>query len=50
MAEQLRSGKMKLRRRAKYELIDEQLQQLVSSFYIIPRDMYFKRARALFHF
>lgn len=24
------------------ELIDEQLQQSVSSFYIIPRDMYFK--------
>ncbi|CAF3455161.1 unnamed protein product [Rotaria sp. Silwood1] len=50
MAEQLRSGSMKLRRRAKYELIDEQLQQLASSFYIITRDMYFKRARALFHF
>ncbi|CAF3411286.1 unnamed protein product [Rotaria sp. Silwood1] len=39
MAEQLRSGSMKLRRRAKYELIDEQLQQLASSFYIITRDI-----------
>jgi hypothetical protein len=50
MVEQLESGLMKLRRRAKYELLDEQLQELASSFDIITRDLYFKRARALFHF
>lgn len=50
MAEQLQSGSMKLRRRAKYERLDEQLQELASSFHIITRDLYFKRARALFHF
>ena len=50
MAKQLQEKLMKLRRRAKYERLDEQLQQLVSSFDLISRDMYFKRARALFHF
>jgi hypothetical protein len=50
MAEQLQSGLMKLKRRVKYELLDEQLQELISSFYTVTRDMYFKRARALFHF
>ena len=32
-------AEMKLRRRAKYERLDEQLQQLVSSFDLISRDM-----------
>ena len=50
MAEQLQTGLMKLRRRAKYERLDEQLQRLVSSFDLISRDMYFKQARVLFHF
>jgi hypothetical protein len=50
MAEQLQSGLMKLQRRAKYEMLDKQLQKLISNFYILTRDMYFKRARALFHF
>ena len=50
MAEQLQVGLMKLRRRAKYERLDEQLKQLVSSFHLISRDTYFKQARALFHF
>ena len=50
MAEQFHAGLMKLRRRAKYERLHEQLQQLVSLFDLISRDMYFKRARALFHF
>ena len=50
MAEQLQAELMKLRRRAKYERLDEQLKQLVSSFDLISRDMHFKRARALFHF
>ena len=50
MAEQSQAGLMKRRRRAKYERLDEQLQQLVSSFDFISRSMYFKRARVLFHF
>ena len=50
MAEQLQAALMKLRRRARYEHSDEQWQQLVSSFDLINRNMYFKRARALFHF
>ena len=39
MAEQLQAGLMKLRRRAKYERLYEQLQQLVSSFDLISRGM-----------
>ena len=50
MAEKLQAGQVKLRKRAQYELLDEKLQQLVSSFDLITRDMYFKRARALFNF
>lgn len=50
MGEQLQAGRMKIRKRAKYEQLDEQLQELVSSFHSIPRDLYFKRARALFNF
>ena len=40
MAEQLPAGLMKLRR---CERLDEQLRQLIFSFYLISRDMYFKR-------
>ncbi|CAF4133711.1 unnamed protein product, partial [Rotaria magnacalcarata] len=50
MAEQLQAGLAKKVKRVKYELLDEQLQQLASSFDLIPRDLYFKRARALFNF
>ena len=50
MAEQLQAGLVKKVKRVKYELLDEQLQQLASSFDFIPRDVYFKRARALFNF
>ncbi|CAF3602513.1 unnamed protein product [Rotaria socialis] len=50
MAEQLQAGLVKKVKRVKYELLDEQLQQLASSFDLIPRDLYFKRARALFNF
>jgi len=50
MGDKLQSGQVKQRKRAKYERLDEQLQQLVSSFHLIARDVYFKRARALFHF
>lgn len=48
--EKLLAGQLKLRRRIKYEQLDEQLQQLVSSFHVTARDVYFKRARALFNF
>jgi hypothetical protein len=50
IAEQLQAGIMELRKRAKYERLDEQLQQLASAFHVIIRDMYFKLARALFRF
>ena len=50
MAQQLQAALMKLRRHAKYERLDEQLQQLISSLELISRDMYFKQARAFFHF
>ena len=49
-AEQLLSGVVKARRRAKYEILDEELQRLITNFHFMPRDMYFKQARALFHF
>ena len=42
MAKHLQARLMKLRRRAKYERLDEQLKLLVSSFDLISRDMYFK--------
>jgi hypothetical protein len=41
---------MKIARRALYEEIDEQLQNLVANFHIYPRKEYFKRARGLFNF
>ena len=50
MAEQLQAGLVKLRKRVKYERLDEQLQQLISTFHVTPRHLYFKRARALFNF
>ncbi|CAF2617287.1 unnamed protein product [Rotaria sp. Silwood2] len=49
-AEQLQAGRVKIRKRVKYEYLDEQLQQLASTFHLITRDLYFKRARALFNF
>jgi hypothetical protein len=49
LAEQLQAGLVKLKKRVKYEFIDEKLQMLASTFYFIPRDIYFKRARALFN-
>lgn len=48
--EKLQAGQLILRRRVKYEELDEQPQQLVSSFHLTARDIYFKRARALFQF
>jgi hypothetical protein len=50
LGEQLQAGVMKQRKRTKYELIDEKLQLLVSTFHTIPIDIYLKRARALFNF
>ena len=50
MGEQLKAGQMRIRRRVKYEKLDEQLQELISSFHSIPQDLYFKRARASFTF
>ncbi len=50
LAEQLQAGLVKLKRRIKYEFIDEKLQILALTFYVIPRDIYFRRARALFNF
>jgi hypothetical protein len=50
LGEQLQAGLVKLNKWVKYELIDEKLQILASTFYVIPRDIYFKRARALFNF
>ena len=54
MAEKLQAGQVKLKKRAKYKLLDEQLQQMVSSFHLMIRNMYFKRvtkrARAQFIF
>ncbi len=49
-AEQGESGIMKIIKRALYEEIDEQLQNLIINFHIYPRKEYFKRARALFNF
>ena len=43
MAEKLQAGQVKLKKRAKYKLLDEQLQQMVSSFHLMIRNMYFKR-------
>ncbi|CAF1510134.1 unnamed protein product [Adineta ricciae] len=48
--EQLQAGRVKPRRRAKYERLDKQLQQLVSSFHVTKRELYSKRARVLFRF
>ncbi|CAF4612585.1 unnamed protein product [Rotaria socialis] len=50
LAEQLEAGVVKTRKRIKYEMLNEQLQQLASNFYLLPRDIYFKKARALFNF
>lgn len=50
MGEQLQEGQMRIRKRVKYEKLDEKLQELISSFHSIPRDLYFKRARTLFNF
>jgi hypothetical protein len=50
LAEQLQAGLVKLKKRVKYEFIDRKLQMLPSTFYVIPRDIYFKRARALSNF
>ena len=44
------AGRAKPKRRIKYELIDERLQLLVSTFDGTPLDIYLKRARALFNF
>ena len=46
MGEQLQAGQLKVSKHVKYE----QLQELVSSFDSVHRDLYFKRARALFNF
>ena len=50
MVEKLQAGQVKLKKRGQYELLGAKLQQLVSSFDLITRDMYFERARALFNF
>lgn len=50
LGEQLQAGLAKPKRRLKYEYIDEKLQLLASSFNFIPRDVYFKKVRALFYF
>ena len=50
LGEQAQAGLIKLQKRVRYELLDEKLQILASSFSLITRDIYFKRARALFHF
>ena len=47
MAEKLQTEEMDLKETCKYELLDGQLQQLVSSFHLITRDIYFNRARTL---
>ncbi len=50
LGEQLQAGLVKPKKRVRYELIDEKLQILASAFYVIPTDIYFKRAKALFYF
>jgi hypothetical protein len=50
LAEQLWAGLVKLRKHTSYELLDEKLQVLVSTFHVITTDIYFKRAWALFNF
>jgi urease accessory protein UreH len=50
LGEQLQAGLVKITKRVKYELTDEKLQILASTFDVIPRNIYFKRARALFNF
>ena len=49
-AEQIQTGHINPRKRIKYELSDAHLQQLASGFNVIGRDLYLKRARALFDF
>ncbi len=50
LGEQIQAGLVKQKKRIQYELLDEKLQLLASTYYVIPRDIYFKRARALFNF
>ena len=47
---QAEAGTSKVRKRASYERLDEQLQQLVTNFHLYPRNEFFKRARVLFNF
>jgi len=49
-AEKAEAGTIKIVKRALYEEIDEQLQNLVANFNLYPRKEYFKKARALFNF
>ena len=49
-AEKAEAGTIKIVKRALYEEIDEQLQNLVAHFNIYPRKEYFKKVRALFNF
>ncbi|CAF4541237.1 unnamed protein product, partial [Didymodactylos carnosus] len=50
MAEKLEAGLVKLTKRAAYEQMDEQLEQLMTTFNINTRKEYFKRASAFFNF
>jgi hypothetical protein len=50
MGDLLQAGQMQVRKRVRYERLDEQLQELVSSFDSVHIDVYFIRARALFNF
>ncbi|CAF2134675.1 unnamed protein product, partial [Rotaria magnacalcarata] len=49
LAEQLEAGAVKTRKRIKYEMLNEQLQQLASNFYLLPRDI-FQKSKSSFQF
>ena len=50
LGEQPQASLVKLKKQIKYRLIDENVQILASTFSIIPKDIYFKRATAPFNF
>jgi hypothetical protein len=50
MPEKLQAGQVKLKKPTQYEFCHRQSQQQVSSFHLMIKDMYLKKARAHFNF
>jgi hypothetical protein len=50
MPEKLKAGQVKLKKPAQYEFYHEQLQQQVSSFHLMIKDMYVKKNESSFQF